>query len=79
MHNLKILSDQIDDVTTADNILRSFITPQMNQADRYQALWYARHPAYQRQPAKLLDVMRADGWTDWKSQGPPLLANLFRP
>lgn len=182
VHNLKILSDQIDDVTTSQNILRSFLKPAMTQAERCEALWratvkyrhqtappneflaadwethdpvklfnvygycmcccssaviealnrldgretrgrilnghsvpevrfddewhmydaslityfpkpdgglpasvdeisqavgdwYALHPGYQRQPPKLLEVMRADGWMGWKSTGPKLLAN----
>ncbi|HVX13781.1 MAG TPA: hypothetical protein VHC22_21545 [Pirellulales bacterium] len=181
VHNLKFLSDQIDDVTTAENILRSFLKPSMAQAERAEALWraavkyrhqtvppneflaadweahdpvklfnvygycmcccssaviealnrldgrqargrilnghsvpevrfdddwhmydaslityfpgpdgrpasvdsisksigewHAQHPGYQRQPARLLEIMRSDGWTGWKSQGPKLLAS----
>ena len=182
VHNLKILSDQIDDVTTAENVLRSFLKPTMSPAERSEALWraavkyrhqtvppneflaadweahdpvklfnvygycmcccssaiiealnrldgretrgrilnghsvpevrfdenwhmydaslityfpksggglpasvdeisqaigdwYAQHPGYQRQPQKLLEVMRSDSWTGWKSRGPTLLAN----
>jgi hypothetical protein len=36
--------------------------------------WYARHPGYRGDPAKLSDLMRSDGWTGWKSKGPALLA-----
>lgn len=182
IHNIKILSDQMDDVTTTENILRSFLKPTMSEAQRCDALWratvkyrhqtvppnellaadweahdpvklfnvygycmcccssaviealnrldgreargrilnghsvpevrydddwhmydaslityfpkpggglpasvdeisqavgdwYAEHPGHQRQSQKLLEVMRADGWTGWKSRGPKLLAN----
>ncbi len=37
--------------------------------------WYAQHPGYQRNGAKLVDLMRKDGWWGWKSEGPALLAN----
>jgi hypothetical protein len=36
--------------------------------------WYADHPGYRGDRAKLLDLMRSDGWTGWKTQGPALLA-----
>jgi hypothetical protein len=36
--------------------------------------WYAGHPGYQKNGAKLLDLMRSDGWTGWKARGPALLA-----
>jgi hypothetical protein len=49
VHNLKILSDKIDDVTTIDNIVRSFIKPGMTDQERAKALWTAavryRHQA----------------------------------
>ena len=37
--------------------------------------WYAKHPGYQKNRAKLLELMRKDGWSGWKSEGPALLAN----
>ncbi len=37
--------------------------------------WYAQHPGYQKNGAKLVELMRKDGWWGWKSEGPALLAN----
>jgi hypothetical protein len=36
--------------------------------------WYAAHPGYQKNPARLLDLMRKDGWSGWRAHGPALLA-----
>src|SRR5437899_2267816 len=36
--------------------------------------WYAAHPGYRGQAAKLSELMRGDGWTGWKTRGPALLA-----
>jgi hypothetical protein len=36
--------------------------------------WHAAHPGYRKNSSGLLEVMRSDGWTGWKSQGPALLA-----
>jgi hypothetical protein len=41
LHNLKVLSDKIDDVTTTENILQSFTRPGMSEAERARALWTA--------------------------------------
>lgn len=37
--------------------------------------WYARHPDYHKNGAKILDLMRKDGWMGWKAEGPRLLAH----
>ena len=37
--------------------------------------WYSKHPGYQKNGAKLLELMRKDDWTGWKAEGPRLLAN----
>src|SRR5438874_1624839 len=41
LNNLKVLSDKIDDVTTVENILKSFSKPKMSDAERSKALWTA--------------------------------------
>ena len=38
VHNLKVLSDKVDDVTTIDIILRSFVNPGMTDQERAKAL-----------------------------------------
>jgi hypothetical protein len=37
--------------------------------------WYARYPGYQKNRDKILELMRKDGWSGWKSEGPALLAH----
>src|SRR4051794_23839005 len=37
--------------------------------------WHDTHPGYRKENARLLDVMRAEGWKGWKANGPELLAN----
>src|SRR4051794_7364512 len=39
LNNLKVLSDKIDDVTTVENILKSFARPGMTDQERSKALW----------------------------------------
>ena len=41
INNLKVLSDKIDDTTTPENILKSFIKPGMTDEQRAKALWTA--------------------------------------
>jgi hypothetical protein len=37
--------------------------------------WYETHPGYRKNPSKILDLMRRDGWMGWKAEGPRLLAH----
>ncbi len=37
--------------------------------------WYARHPDYHNNNQKIFQLMRKDGWSGWKSEGPSLLAH----
>jgi hypothetical protein len=41
LNNLKVLSDKIDDVTTVEGILRSFVRPGMSDEERSRAIWTA--------------------------------------
>ena len=41
VNNLKVLSDKIDDVTTVENILQSFVRPGMSDEERSKAIWTA--------------------------------------
>ena len=36
--------------------------------------WYTVHPGYRKNGAKIMELMRKDGWSGWKSEGPALLA-----
>jgi hypothetical protein len=38
------------------------------------AAWYAKNPVYQRNRAKLTELMSGEQWLGWKSKGPELLA-----
>jgi hypothetical protein len=37
--------------------------------------WYSQHPGYQNNSDKLFQLMRKEGWTGWKTEGPALLAH----
>ena len=37
--------------------------------------WYSKHPGFQKNGDKIVQLMRKDGWEGWKAEGPPLLAN----
>ncbi len=39
------------------------------------ARWYASHPDYHNNNQKLFQLMRKDGWSGWKAEGPSLLAH----
>ena len=39
------------------------------------AEWYSRHPGFQKNGEKIFQLMRKDGWTGWKAEGPRLLAH----
>jgi hypothetical protein len=37
--------------------------------------WYTQHPEYHKNGCKIMDLMRKDGWSGWKAEGPALLAH----
>jgi hypothetical protein len=37
--------------------------------------WYAGHPGYQKNGDRIFQLMRKDGWSGWKSEGPSLLGH----
>lgn len=37
--------------------------------------WYEGHPGYRKNRTRIMELMRKDGWSGWKSTGPALLAN----
>ncbi len=37
--------------------------------------WYAKHPDYRKNNAKVFELMRKDGWMGWKAEGPRLLSH----
>jgi hypothetical protein len=72
INNLKVLSDKIDDVTTADNILKSFVKAGMSDAQRAKALWRAA-VKYRHQTAPPNEFLAAD----WEAHDPVKLFNVY--
>jgi hypothetical protein len=72
LHNLKVLSDRIDDVTTAENILASFVKPGMSDAERARALWTAA-VKYRHQTAPPNEYLAGD----WEAHDPVKLFNSY--
>src|SRR4051794_17589893 len=65
VNNLKVLSDKVDDVTTPENILKSFVKPGMSEAQRAQAIWTAA-VRYRHQTAPPNEELAAD----WEAHDP---------
>jgi len=72
LHNLKVLSNHIDDITTVDNIRRSFTKPGMSDAERAQALWTAA-VKYRHQTNPPDEHLSAD----WEAHDPVKLLNVY--
>lgn len=72
INNLKVLSDRIDDVTTADNILRSFVKPGMSDFKRSKALWTAA-VKYRHQTSPPNEYLAGD----WEAHDPVKLFNVY--
>jgi hypothetical protein len=51
------------------------VAASVNEIAASIADWYARHPSYQRNGEKILQLMRKDGWMGWRAEGPRLLAH----
>jgi hypothetical protein len=72
VNNLKVLSDKIDDVTTADNILKSFLKPGMSDAERSKAVWIAA-VKYRHQTPPPNEYLAGD----WETHDPVKLLNVY--
>jgi hypothetical protein len=72
LHNLKILSDRVEDVTTAENILKSFLKPGMSDGERARALWAAA-VKYRHQAAPPQEYLAGD----WEAHDPVKLFNVY--
>src|SRR5947208_2621599 len=72
VNNLKVLSDKIDDVTTVENILKSFSKPGMSDAERSKALWTAA-VKYRHQSAPPDEQLAGD----WEAHDPVKLFNSY--
>jgi hypothetical protein len=72
LHNLKVLSDRVDDVTTAENILSSFAKPGMSDAERARAIWTAA-VRYRHQAPPPREYLSGD----WEAHDPVKLFNVY--
>src|ERR1051325_7580900 len=72
INGLKVLSDKIDDVTTPEAILKSFVKPGMTDEQRSKALWTAA-VRYRHQTAPPNEFL-AD---DWEAHDPIKLFNVY--
>jgi hypothetical protein len=72
IHHLKVLSNHVDDVTTVENILHSFIKPGMSEAEQAKALWIAA-VRYRHQTAPSHEFLAGD----WEAHDPVKLFNVY--
>ena len=72
INQLKVLSDKIDDVTTVENIVKSFVKPGMCDQERSQALWTAV-VKYRHQTAPPNEYLAGD----WEAHDPVKIFNVY--
>src|SRR2546421_12044408 len=72
VNNLKVLSDKVDDVTTVENILKSFTKPGMSDEERAKGIWTAA-VRYRHQTAPPNEFLAAD----WEAHDPVKLFNVY--
>lgn len=72
VNGLKVLSNHVDDVTTLENILKSFVKPGMSDAERSKALWTAA-VRYRHQTAPPNEFLAED----WEAHDPVKIFNVY--
>src|ERR1700677_382109 len=72
VNQLKVLSDKIDDVTTVENIVKSFAKPGMSDQDRSKALWTAI-VKYRHQTTPPNEHIAGD----WEAHDPVKIFNVY--
>jgi hypothetical protein len=72
VNQLKVLSDQIDDVTTIENVVKSFAKPGMSDQDRAKALWTAV-VRYRHQTAPPNEHLAGD----WEAHDPVKILSVY--
>ena len=72
VNQLKVLSDKIDDVTTIENIVKSFVKPGMSDQERAKALWTAI-VKYRHQTAPPNEYLAGD----WEAHDPVKIFNVY--
>ena len=69
---MKVLSDKIDDVTTVENIVKSFVKPGMSDQKRAEALWRAV-VKYRHQTTPPNEHLAGD----WEAHDPVKIFNVY--
>lgn len=72
INNLKVLSDKIDDTSTPENIVKSFIKPGMTDAQRSKALWTAA-VKYRHQTAPPNEFLSGE----WEAHDPVKIFDVY--
>ena len=72
INKLKVLSDKVDDVTTVEKILKSFVKPGMSDQERAKALWTAV-VKYRHQTVPPNEYLAAD----WEAHDPVKIFNVY--
>src|SRR4051812_11578430 len=72
VNGLKVLSDQVDDVTTVENLLKSFVRPGMTDQERARAIW-AAVVKYRHQAPPPDEALAAD----WEAHDPVKILNVY--
>ena len=72
LNNLKVLSDKTDDVTTVENILKSFTKAGMTDEERAKGIWTAA-VKYRHQTSPPNEHLAAD----WEAHDPVKLFNVY--
>jgi hypothetical protein len=72
VNNMKVLSDRVDDVTTVENTVRSFVKPGMSDQERSEALWRAV-VKYRHQTVPPDEMLAAD----WEAHDPVKIFNVY--
>jgi hypothetical protein len=72
VNQLKVLSDKIDDVTTVENIVKSFVKPGMSDQERALALWAAVNK-YRHQTVPPNEDLAGD----WEAHDPVKIFNGY--
>ena len=72
VNGLKVLSDKIDDVTTVENIVKSFAKPGMSDQDRAKGLWKAII-RYRHQTTPPNEQLAGD----WEAHDPVKIFNVY--
>ncbi len=72
VNQLKVLSDKIDDVTTIENIVKSFVKPGLSDQERAKALWTAI-VKYRHQTAPPNEYLAGD----WEAHDPVKIFNVY--